>query len=462
MGFPLAALPLVFAQVIGQTDPQISVEDPMLTPPTPAQQNVGSWQQVLEILRARSTDIAFARAGVVRAEAASRTALSALLPQLNGTVSGSLTPYTSQSQLANNPGCDSAPPPCDLLKFPPITYKTLASTNGSITFNQALVNIRSIYALGTARANEDVARVSEADVKRQTTLAVANAMVSVVTAERVADLNRTGLKGALERLDVAQRRRSGGAATGLDVVRAQQDVESARATLVQGDEALRQARETLGLAIGIPGQVGIAASFNAQALEEGTHTMCRATGGIDQRTDIVVAQEQAVVARRALVDAKYQFLPTLGLSSAAIAAGTQTTIALNFSSFLWTVSATLSVPIWDGGARYGALRDARGGIDQADAKLEATRRSAIVQVAQADRGVRVAQDSLEVAQRARDLAAEVDRLTRRGFAEGSGTSLELVVAAQALRQAEINLALKDFDLLRAKITAALAVANCDF
>jgi outer membrane protein TolC len=128
----------------------------------------------------------------------------------------------------------------------------------------------------------------------------------------------------------------------------------------------------------------------------------------------------------------------------------------------WNLQAILSVPIWDGGARYGALRDARGQIMQAEQRLEATRRVASVQVAQATRGVQVAEQALEVAKRARDLAAEVDRLTRRGFEEGSGTSLELVTAAAALRQAEINLALKEFDLLRARITAALSVANCDY
>ncbi len=43
---------------------------------------------------------------------------------------------------------------------------------------------------------------------------------------------------------------------------------------------------------------------------------------------------------------------------------------------------------------------------------------------------------------------------------GQGTSLDLVTAAAALRQAEINLALADFSLVKAKILAVLSLATC--
>jgi outer membrane protein TolC len=65
-----------------------------------------------------------------------------------------------------------------------------------------------------------------------------------------------------------------------------------------------------------------------------------------------------------------------------------------------------------------------------------------------------------VAISARDLAAENDRLTRTAYLEGRGTSLELVTAAQGLREAEIQLALREFDLVKARIAAILALATC--
>jgi hypothetical protein len=57
-------------------------------------------------------------------------------------------------------------------------------------------------------------------------------------------------------------------------------------------------------------------------------------------------------------------------------------------------------------------------------------------------------------------ARQVDRMTQVGFLTGQGTSLDLVVSAGALRQAQINRALRDFDLVRARIDALLALADC--
>ena len=57
-------------------------------------------------------------------------------------------------------------------------------------------------------------------------------------------------------------------------------------------------------------------------------------------------------------------------------------------------------------------------------------------------------------------AAETDRLVRLAYQEGRGTSLELVTAAQSLRESEIQLALRDFELVKARVLAVLALASC--
>lgn len=126
----------------------------------------------------------------------------------------------------------------------------------------------------------------------------------------------------------------------------------------------------------------------------------------------------------------------------------------------WNVQAVLTVPIWDGGIRYGNLRDAHAQEAIAGEKLEAARRKAEIEVTQARRGVGVADAARTVAAQSRDLAAENDRLTRTAYVEGRGTSLELVAAAQALREAEIQLAVREFELVKARVLAILALASC--
>jgi outer membrane protein TolC len=51
-------------------------------------------------------------------------------------------------------------------------------------------------------------------------------------------------------------------------------------------------------------------------------------------------------------------------------------------------------------------------------------------------------------------------MTQTAYASGQGTSLELVTASEAHRQAEINLALADFNVVKARILALLALATC--
>ena len=96
------------------------------------------------------------------------------------------------------------------------------------------------------------AKLSLEDKKRTIFAGVANAIVAVFTAERLAEVNRSGLRNALEQLDITRRQYKIGTATRLDVLRVEQDAATARGTLLTGDESLRQARESLGLALGLP------------------------------------------------------------------------------------------------------------------------------------------------------------------------------------------------------------------
>jgi multidrug efflux system outer membrane protein len=84
----------------------------------------------------------------------------------------------------------------------------------------------------------------------------------------------------------------------------------------------------------------------------------------------------------------------------------------------------------------------------------------MIEVARASRAISVDTAARAVAKEQRDLAARIDARTREGYARGVGTSLDLVTSAQALRQAEINLVLLDFELAQAQAGAVLANAEC--
>jgi outer membrane protein TolC len=290
-------------------------------------------------------------------------------------------------------------------------------------------------------------------------LSVANQIVAVVTAERQAEINRGGLRVALEQQDISTRKQALGAANGLDVIRARQNTANARATLVNGDETLRQAREALGLALGVPEETGVQPDINIDGMASAAMGSCRVAESVDDRADVAAAHVNLRVAKRNLRNVYFQFLPTISAAS-TLSTTDQTYLAQPKTT--WNIQGILTVPIWDGGVRYGALRNARAAEDIAAQQLEALRRQAIIQVEQAQRQLLVAQQSAAVAREQRDLAAQNDAMTQAAYLAGQGTSLELVTASEAHRQAELNLTLQELTAVKARILAALALASCPF
>ncbi len=435
----------------GELPPQIAVDDPMLQPVARPKTEIATWEDALKHVRARSTDLRIAAAEVARAEGLSRVALAGVLTTINGTGTYTHNIITNTSSQVAGLGPGGVP----LFRTVEVPFPDFVTAG--VALSQPVFAPRAWYAIGTTGRQEEAAKLSLDDAKRLIALSVANAIVAVVTAERVAELNRLGLRNALTRLELTTRKTALGGGTGLDVVRARQDVETARATLVAGDESLRQARESLGLALGLPEQVGVPVNVDINGLEQSARASCRPSPNIDERPDVAALRMSAEVAHRQVNDVKYQFSPMIDVRSNMNTTTLDTGAAPRTT---WNVQAVLTVPIWDGGARYGNMRTQQALENSALQKLEAQRRKATIEVAQAQRGVSVAEERRRVAAQTRDLAAENDRLTRTAYLEGRGTSLELVTAAQALREAEIQLALRDFELVRARVLAVLVLASC--
>jgi outer membrane protein, multidrug efflux system len=447
----LQAVAFAFVLLCGTGNTFAQEPDPSLRVPDPARTNLRSWNDAADLLRSRSTDLRIAVGEVSRADAQTRVALAALLPGINGNLTLAHQFIVNQgSQVCKVDGQNAL---C------PIEVPQQNTLDGSLSASMPLVHLRAWYNIGTTRRVTEAAKLSVDDAKRTILLAVVSSMISVFTTERIAELNRIGLQNALDRKDLAVKRKELLSGTGLDVIRASQDVEAARATVVTGNESLRQARESLGLALGVPEPIGVSRELDLRSLEGSAKRVCVEQGSIEGRADIAALKARAALAERAHTDVELQFLPILSASSNLSTTSRDTAVAPRTT---WDVRGLLTWNIWDGGARYGGLRDTSAQREQAEMRLEAGRRRATIEVAQARRSVTVADESRTIAELARDLAKETDRLTRLAFTEGRGTSLELITAATALRQSEVQLALREFEWVRARLLATLATAVCSF
>ncbi|HEY3804242.1 MAG TPA: TolC family protein [Kofleriaceae bacterium] len=420
---------------------QPDVSDPMLAPPEAAPQEIKSWDDALAMLR-RAPDYLTSVDAVERAIGQRRIALAAVLPTLTG-----------QGSYQHSFNTESIPFGGATLVEPPPTI--WAATIGA-SWN--IVNPRGIYGVGTADIAIDVANLSLADRRRVLAQTVTSAMLDTLAAERAAEIDRVGLRAALERLVLTQTRLKFARGTELDVDRAQQDVAAARATLISGDESLRRAREALGEALGSATPIGATPSLDLDGFEQAIAQTCKLGSDIEQRADVVAARQRVSIADRQIKDAELMLAPSLAVGTEGGYASAVTLGPL----WTWSVGATLTIPFYDGGARYGAMRDARAAADQARQSLAALRIDALIETARTNRAVGVSTAERDVAKQQRDLAQVVDQRVRQGYMQGLGTSLDLVTSGQALRQAELNLALLEFQLAQARAGAILVDAECVF
>jgi outer membrane protein TolC len=425
--------------------------DEMLQPVAPAPHVVTTWDEALSAVRSRSTDLRIALDEIERSEAQWRQTFAASLPTLTG--SGNVTWNVLRSDtLCNLQGqCGTIP--------------NAVTLGANVTLMQPLLAPRAWHAARTAKVATEASRLSAEEQKRVLTIALANAIVSVVTAERLSEINRVGLRAALDRLTLARRRVALGAGNALDVVRADQDVSVARGAVVTGDESLRQARETLGLALGSSEAWGVPPDINLNGVEASARASCADVGHLEDRADIAALRTSTEVARRNVDDARLRYAPTVDLVSTFGVVGATSGFPVlypNGRHDAWTIAGVLTVPFYEGGARDGAIRENRALSDEAAQRLEALRRTATIQVTQTRRAVEVADDNRRVAERARDLARETERLSRIAFQAGTGTSLDLIESGRRLREAELQLALQEFGLVQARIAALLAVSRCQW
>jgi outer membrane protein TolC len=426
--------------------------DPLLTPVEPAARRIARWSDISTNLRARSVDLAAAVADVRRAEAESRAALAPLYGQIQ--VQGQAT----QNLITKDTQQVTGVSPTGTPLTETVTSPIVRTANAGATASLPLIAPRQWQQVKTAHIGIDLAEELLGDQRRVLVERAASAVVAVVAAERVAEINRVGLKAAGERAALARRGKALGGGNSLDVVRAEQDLETARAQVVTGDESLRQAREALGLALGWSEQVGVEPGFRLDDAVVEAGRQCKAVPELDARADLVAAQTRVRLADQVRREATWGFAPTLSLQSQLAYTTVESPVE---HPTQWTVQGVLSWDLWDGGARYAQIRSGVAQRDRAEAALAGARRDVAIAVKRADRGVQVAAVSREIAKRSRDSAFEGDRLTRLAFTTGNGTSLELVTAAGLLRSQEIQLAIRDYELVRARLLALLVRARCD-
>ena len=375
--------------------------------------------------RANSPDLQILAERVVQAQNDVSRAWALLKPTLTGT--GSYTHNSSGPPAfvaTRTPGGGTF---IDTVEGSPNTAA------GALNFQVPVFNGRAFPAIATAWQRVDVARLDETQQRQELLLAVASTYYSGVqlmelakVAYRTAQNTRDHAIEAQARFEAGQIQRSASVRARVDALRADEEVRRATYSYASTKSQLAQltGRHDTAFELEEPREPPPEIRGDLQEMME---------RALRDRVEMAAARANVEIAARLKTDAWAQFLPTLAFN----ATGRYNSQAdFEGNQITWALTLALTLPLYDGGLRYVALKDA----DSHTREARAQERS---QSARIEDELRRARLDLESARALRTqaeqtlvYARENERLVRAQFEAGTATQVEVSDAQSALFQSE--------------------------
>lgn len=410
-------------------------ESDLAVPPLPSPPaRTLTLEQALALADRDASDLAILRMQVQRSEAAERVAWAGVLPVISAGVS-----YQRYDESVQRAGVG--------------TVRDENQFSAQVSIVETL-SLRSLSAVRIAEAGTDVSRLSYEDARRLAHGSIARLFHTVLAARRTAELTRAQIEDALRQWRAVRARVELGAAIGLDADRAEVAALDAMRRAADSDAALERAWDQLGYALGLAEPVDAAPSRLAPLPRSEEEAIARATA---VRSDVLALKAEREQASALVDDAWFRFAPTLTLSWT----GTYTapTTLFNPDPAQWIAQAALTIPLYDGGARYGALRDAQVALQQADERLDALERRIRIEIRDAMRSVAIAERALRIAERQAEVARRAALAAEESYRLGNLSGLELDAARRAAEQADLNRVLAELELVNARVDVLTATGD---
>ncbi len=318
-----------------------------------------------------------------------------------------------------------------------------------------------LHALNNLRASTEsvrAAQLSVQDARDIVVLVVGGTYMQAVASSSLIDTVQAQVNTAQRLFQQAQDQKNAGVAAGIDVLRAQVELQVQQQRLVVAKNEFEKQKLALARAIGLPlGQRFTLADALPYAPAPATSFEQAMDRAFHSRADYLSAQallRSAEMSRKAALAERYPNLAVAGDY------GTLGRTPGN-SHGTFTAAAALNIPIFQGGRVRGEIVQADAVLAQRRAQLEDQRsriefevRSALLDVQAAAEQVQVAQSSANLAQQA--LAQAQDR-----FAAGVTSNIEVVQAQEALAVTNENYvaSLLAHNLAKLSLARALGVAE---
>ncbi|MBU8540102.1 TolC family outer membrane protein [Falsiroseomonas tokyonensis] len=330
-----------------------------------------------------------------------------------------------------------------------------------IVSNQASVT-QPIYRGGrtvasTRRAENQVLaqRARLLATEQQVLSDTVNAYVAVIRDQEEVRLNINNEQVLTRQLQATNERFRVGEITRTDVAQAESRLAGTRASRADAEGRLQQSRATFSRLVGQPPRALVA----PQPLRVPLATAAEAGTLAGQNNPNVVAALFDEAAARDLVDVNFaSLLPQVSVTGSTFRNDNSTSTVdtrLNGTQ----VTANLTVPLYQGGAEYAQVRQARQSAQQARQVVDDQRRQATQQATSAWETLNAARaqvDSVRAQIRAAEIA--LDGVQREAIV-GSRTTLDVLNAEQELLNARVSLVRALANVITASHSLAASVGR---
>jgi len=339
---------------------------------------------------------------------------------------------------AFNPEYEGGPvglPDFASMKSSEIVLQKQDSFAGILQFQWPLFSAPLIVELGTADQVEELARLQVRHQRRAFLMApVALTYYGAVAAEETLEVARRRLKTSLTHFEATQRLFEVGQGTRLTVLQAALSAVDASQQVRQADTAVRTALRTLELLLGVKGPIALQHPDPPQLPAGAEQDLLRLA--LQRRLDVRAADVSVRVAERNRDKFWAQFVPTLAANGHWRVSDSE-----NFAGdkASWQVGLALSVPLYDGGARYVDRHEALSKLRQATEQRSALHQQIAAELSEKLKAVQEAEARLVTTQQALELAQEGAAAAQASFKVGMVSNLDVLDANQQLFEAEQGL-----------------------
>ena len=324
--------------------------------------------------------------------------------------------------------------------------------------SQPLVDLRAWNELKASSATERAATLGVRSARELVVLVAVDLYLEVVTAESRIEVARAQQDTAEALLRQANNLKAAGLIAGIDVLRADVQVQAQRQRRIVAENTFAKAKLRLARAIGLPpGQAITLTDKIPFAPLDGVSLDKALADAYAQRPDYLAAQERLAVAAASEKAATMALLPSLHLDADY---GTTGQVA-GEAHPTYTVAATVRVPLFDGGRTHGRrietaslLRERQAEADDLRGRIDLEVRSSLLDLA-------AATQSLDAARTAASLATQELAQARDRFAAGVTGNLEVTQAQESVaRASDLYIeALYQHNLAKASLARAVGTAE---